>query len=43
MIENDRRLCKSLVDEVREGIFPEPKHCFTISDQQYEDLLAMLE
>jgi len=30
-------------DEVREGIFPEPKHCFTISDQQYEDLLAMLE
>jgi 3-methyl-2-oxobutanoate hydroxymethyltransferase len=30
-------------DEVREGIFPEPKHCFTISDQQYGDLLAMLE
>jgi len=29
--------------EVREGIFPEPKHCFTISDQQYQDLLAMLE
>jgi 3-methyl-2-oxobutanoate hydroxymethyltransferase len=30
-------------DEVREGVFPEPKHCFTISDQQYQDLLAMLE
>jgi 3-methyl-2-oxobutanoate hydroxymethyltransferase len=30
-------------DEVREGIFPEPKHSFTISDQQYEDLLAMLK
>ncbi len=30
-------------DEVREGLFPEPKHSFTISDQQYKDLLAMLE
>jgi 3-methyl-2-oxobutanoate hydroxymethyltransferase len=30
-------------DEVREGAFPEPKHCFTISDQQYQDLLEMLE
>jgi 3-methyl-2-oxobutanoate hydroxymethyltransferase len=30
-------------DEVREGVFPEPKHCFTISDEQYEQLLAMLE
>ena len=30
-------------DEVREGVFPEPKHSFTISDEQYEDLLAMLE
>jgi 3-methyl-2-oxobutanoate hydroxymethyltransferase len=29
-------------EEVREGIFPEPKHCFTISNEQYEDLLAML-
>ncbi len=29
-------------DEVREGVFPEPKHCFTISDQQYKELLAML-
>jgi len=30
-------------DEVREGVFPEPKHCFTISDEQYAQLLAMLE
>jgi len=30
-------------DEVRDGIFPEPKHCFTISDEQYEQLLSMLE
>jgi 3-methyl-2-oxobutanoate hydroxymethyltransferase len=30
-------------DEVREGAFPEPKHSFTISDEQYEDLLTMLE
>ncbi|MCJ7619009.1 MAG: 3-methyl-2-oxobutanoate hydroxymethyltransferase [Anaerolineae bacterium] len=30
-------------DEVREGVFPEPKHCFTITDEQYEQLLAMLE
>jgi 3-methyl-2-oxobutanoate hydroxymethyltransferase len=29
-------------DEVREGLFPEPKHSFTISDRQYEDLLDML-
>ncbi len=29
-------------EEVREGLFPEPKHCFTISDQQYEELLTML-
>jgi len=29
-------------DEVREGVFPEPKHCFTISDEQYEELLALL-
>jgi len=29
-------------DEVRDGVFPEPKHCFTISDEQYEELLALL-
>jgi 3-methyl-2-oxobutanoate hydroxymethyltransferase len=29
-------------DEVREGLFPEPKHCFTISNEQYEELLALL-
>jgi len=28
--------------EVREGVFPESKHCFTISDEQYEELLALL-
>ncbi len=33
---------KQFAEEVREGAFPEPKHCFTISDQQYEELLAML-
>jgi len=30
-------------EEVRGGLFPEPKHGFTISDQQYEELLKMLE
>ncbi len=30
-------------EEVRGGVFPEPKHCFTISGDQYEELLAMLE
>jgi 3-methyl-2-oxobutanoate hydroxymethyltransferase len=30
-------------DDVRSGAFPEPKHCFNISDQQYSDLMAMLE
>ena len=34
---------KRYVDEVREGQFPEPKHCFTIPEEQYEELLAMLE
>jgi len=34
---------KSYAEEVREGLFPEPKHGFTISDQQYEELLKMLE
>ena len=29
--------------EVREGAFPEPKHCFTISDEQYRELLATLK
>ena len=29
-------------DEVREGVFPEPKHCFTISDEQYAELLSLL-
>jgi 3-methyl-2-oxobutanoate hydroxymethyltransferase len=33
---------KQYGEEVRAGIFPEPKHCFTIPDQQYEELLAML-
>jgi 3-methyl-2-oxobutanoate hydroxymethyltransferase len=31
------------VKEVREGTFPEPKHCFSIPDEQFEQLLAMLE
>lgn len=34
---------KRYAEEVREGLFPEPKHSFTISDQQYEELLKMLE
>jgi 3-methyl-2-oxobutanoate hydroxymethyltransferase len=34
---------KRYAEEVREGLFPEPKHCFTISDQQYEELLKILE
>lgn len=34
---------KRYVEEVREGLFPEPRHGFTISDQQYEELLGMLE
>jgi 3-methyl-2-oxobutanoate hydroxymethyltransferase len=29
-------------DEVRGGQFPEPKHCFTISNEQYKELLALL-
>ncbi|MFQ6000932.1 MAG: 3-methyl-2-oxobutanoate hydroxymethyltransferase [Anaerolineae bacterium] len=33
---------KRYAEEVREGLFPEPKHGFTISDQQYEELLKML-
>lgn len=34
---------KRYAEEVREGLFPEPKHGFTIPDQQYEELLKMLE
>ncbi len=34
---------KRYAEEVREGLFPEPKHGFTISGQQYEELLKMLE
>ncbi len=34
---------KRFGEEVRGGVFPEPKHCFTISGEQYEELLAMLE
>lgn len=34
---------KRYAEEVREGLFPEPKHGFTISDQQYEELLKMLK
>lgn len=34
---------KCYAEEVRAGLFPEPKHCFTISEQQYEELLKMLE
>ncbi|MFQ5885998.1 MAG: 3-methyl-2-oxobutanoate hydroxymethyltransferase [Anaerolineae bacterium] len=34
---------KSYAEEVREGLFPEPKHGFTISHQQYEELLKMLK
>ncbi|HEM61733.1 MAG TPA: 3-methyl-2-oxobutanoate hydroxymethyltransferase [Chloroflexi bacterium] len=29
-------------DDVRSGAFPEAKHSFTISDQQYEELLTLL-
>jgi 3-methyl-2-oxobutanoate hydroxymethyltransferase len=29
-------------EEVREGVFPQPKHCFTISDAQYQELLNLL-
>jgi len=34
---------KRYAEEVREGSFPAPEHRFTISDEQYEELLAMLE
>jgi len=34
---------KRYAEEVREGLFPEPNHGFTIPDQQYEELLKMLE
>jgi ketopantoate hydroxymethyltransferase len=34
---------KCYAEEVRAGLFPEPKHGFTISEQQYEELLKMLE
>jgi len=34
---------KRYAEEVREGLFPEPKHGFTISDQQYEELLKTLK
>ncbi|HAL61885.1 MAG TPA: 3-methyl-2-oxobutanoate hydroxymethyltransferase [Chloroflexi bacterium] len=34
---------KRYAEEVREGLFPEPKHGFTIRDEQYEELLKMLE
>ena len=30
-------------DEVRGGQFPKPKHCFTVSDKQYQEVLAMPE
>ncbi|MFQ6058160.1 MAG: 3-methyl-2-oxobutanoate hydroxymethyltransferase [Anaerolineae bacterium] len=31
------------VEDVQEGRFPEPKHCFTIPDDQYQELLSMLD
>ena len=34
---------KRYAEEVREGLFPEPKHGFTIRDEQYEELLEMLD
>jgi len=34
---------KRYAEEVREGLFPEPKHGFTIRDEQYEELLKMLD
>ena len=34
---------KRYAEEVREGLFPEPNHGFTIPDQEYEELLKMLE
>lgn len=34
---------KRFGEEVRGGVFPEPKHCFTIPGEQYEELLAMLD
>lgn len=33
---------KRYAEEVRGGFFPEPKHGFTISQEQYEELLKML-
>ena len=30
-------------DEVRGGQFPKPNHCFTVSDEQYQEVLAMPE
>jgi len=34
---------KRYAEEVREGLFPEPKHGFTIRNEQYEELLKMLD
>jgi len=34
---------KRYIDDVRSGAFPEPKHGFTIRDEQYEELLKMLD
>ncbi len=34
---------KRYSEDVRSGAFPEPKHGFTIRDEQYEELLKMLD
>lgn len=31
------------VEEIHGGVFPEPQHTFTISDEQYTELLALLD
>ena len=34
---------KRYIEDVQGGVFPEPKHCFTIFDEEYQELLDMVE
>lgn len=43
LLEEIERALKQYGQEVKEGTFPGPEHCFTISDEELEKVLAKLD
>lgn len=43
LLEEIERALKQYGQEVKEGAFPGPEHCFTISDEELEKVLAKLD